>query len=144
MLKKLEINARLAEGFKVVGDIRDHHVVIDQPTLAGGENAGPSPLEIACFALAACVLTIGRIVARQRRIELRGMTTRVEAEIDPDVYMGKGQDNRAGFVGYTVYTRIDADLSPEEKLAFLEEVDRRCPISENLQSPTPVHLALED
>ncbi|MEI6413200.1 MAG: OsmC family protein [Pseudomonadota bacterium] len=144
MIKKLEISAKLVQDFKIVSKIRDHEVIVDQPPLGGGKNEGPSPLEFACLSLAACVITIGQIIARQKRINLRCIEARVEAEIDPDVYMGKNKDNRPGFVSYKVFTKIDADLSLDEKRKFLEEIDNRCPISENLQNITPVKLELEE
>ncbi|CAK0745043.1 putative redox protein [Gammaproteobacteria bacterium] len=144
MMKKLEVSARLVEDFKIVSKIRDHQVIVDQPPLGGGKNEGPSPLEFACLSLAACVITVGQIIARQKRIVLRNLEARVEAEIDPDVYMGKNKELRPGFIFYKVFTKIDADLSSEEKKAFLKEIDSRCPVSENLQNVTPVHLEIEE
>ena len=143
MIKKIEVSANLLENFKIVSKVRDHEVIVDQPPLGGGNNEGPSPLEFACVSLAACIITIGQIIAREQRIDLKGMEARVEAEIDPDIYMGKKQDGRCGFITYEVFTKIDADLSPDEKIKFLEEIDSRCPISENLQHTTPVQLKLD-
>jgi uncharacterized OsmC-like protein len=143
MLKKLVISAKLVQDFKIVSNIRDHQVIVDQPPLGGGNDEGPSPLEFACLSLSACVVTIGQIIARQKRINLRGIEARVEAEIDPDVYMGKTKDSRCGFTSYKVFAKVDADISEEEKTSFLEEIDSRCPISENLQNTTPVQFELE-
>jgi putative redox protein len=143
MIKKLGISAKLVKDFKIVSNIRDHQVIVDQPPLGGGNDEGPSPLEFACLSLSACVVTIGQIIARQKRINLRGIEARVEAELDPDVYMGKTKDSRSGFIFYKVFTKVDADMSEEEKISLLEEIDRRCPISENLQNTTPVRFELE-
>ena len=38
---------------------------------------------------------------------------------------------------------LDADLTPEQKKEFLDEVERRCPVSENTSNTTPVHLVIE-
>jgi putative redox protein len=143
-IKKIEISANLVENFKIASQIRNHQVIIDQPPLGGGQDEGPSPLEFMCLSLAACVITIGQIIAKQKRIKLRNIEARVEAEIDADVFMGKTQENRVGFFGFKVLTKIDADLSPEEKKALLEEIDSRCPVSENLQHLTSVTLMLEE
>ncbi len=143
MLKQIEISAKLEQDYKIVSNIRGHQVIVDQPPAGGGKNEGPSPLEFASLSLAACVITIGQIIARQKRIMLRNMEVRVVAEIETDVYMGKNKSERPGFIGYKVFTKIDADLSDEEKQALLEEIDSRCPISENLQHFTPVSLVLE-
>jgi uncharacterized OsmC-like protein len=67
--KQFEISAKLVENFKIESQIRDHHLIVDQPKLAGGNNEGPSPLKYNCFSLAACVLSIGQIIAKQNQIE---------------------------------------------------------------------------
>lgn len=143
-IKKIEVGANLVENFKIASQIRNHQIIIDQPPQGGGQDEGPSPLEFMCLSLAACVITIGQIIARQKRIKLRNIEARVEAEIDADVFMGKTQENRVGFFGFKVLTKIDADLSLDEKKAFLEEIDSRCPVSENLQHLTSVILMLEE
>jgi putative redox protein len=141
--KQFKISAKLVDNFKIEGQIRDHHLIVDQPKLAGGNNEGPSPLEYNCFSLAACVLSIGQIIAKQKRITLRNFEATVISELDPDVYMGKNKELRSGFTGFKVLTKIDADMSIEEKKAFLEEIDLRCPVSENLQHSTSVTLELD-
>ncbi|OAD23001.1 OsmC family protein [Candidatus Thiomargarita nelsonii] len=143
-MKKLEIGAKLVDNFKFESHIRNHQFIIDQPPKAGGKDEGPSPLEYLCLSLAACVVTVGQIMAKQKRIKLRNIEAKVEAEVDSDVFMGKGQEHRAGFLGFKILTKIDADMSLEEKKAFLKELDSRCPISENLQHTTPVTLEVDE
>jgi len=143
-MKKLEVGAKLVENFKFESQIRNHRIIIDQPPKAGGKDEGPSPLEYMCLSLAACVVTVGQIIAKQKRIKLRDIEAKVEAELDSDVFMGKGKEHRAGFLSLKVITKIDADMSLEEKKAFLEEIDSRCPISENLQHTTPVTLEIAE
>lgn len=137
-IKTVTVEAKLLEKFKIEGKIRDHVVYADQPVQGGGTDTAATPLEYTAFSLAACVVTIGQLVARQQRIHLRGLEVRVEGDVDVDVFLGKGEDNRAGLLGLKVVTKIDADLSLEEKKAFLEMVDRRCPVSDNLKEITPV------
>jgi uncharacterized OsmC-like protein len=139
-VKQVRVEAVLGPKFKIESRIREHTLYVDQPANGGGENAGPTPLEYLHLALAGCIATIGRIVARQKRIELRGMTVRVEGELDVEVLMGKPSEARAGFGGLKVVATIDADISREEKEAFLREVDRRCPVSENIRNTTPMQF----
>jgi putative redox protein len=139
-VKQVQVEAILGPKFKIESQIREHTLYVDQPANAGGENAGPTPLEYMFLSLAGCIATIGRIVARQKRIELRGMTVKVEGELDVEVLMGKPSDKRAGFTGLKIIAAIDADISKEEKEAFLHEVDRRCPVSENLRNLTPMQF----
>ncbi len=141
-MKTVEVEAKLGERFTIESQIRGHKLFVDQPAAAGGQDAGPTPLEYLFLSLGGCVGSIGRIVANQKRIALRGMRVTVSGALDANTLMGKAQENRAGFTGITVKVDIDADLSREEKQQFLEEIDRRCPVSDNLQKMTPVSIEL--
>ena len=117
-------------------------VVIDQPAPAGGTDEGPTPLDVQLMALGGCVAAIGRIIANQRKLVVRGIEVLVEGEIDTDGLLGKPSNKRVGFSAITAHVKIDADMSAAEKAQFLHEIDVRCPISENLQNVTPVTVAL--
>ena len=136
--KTVQVEAKLGEKFKLESRIRKHLLYVDQPPAGGGEDAGPTPLEYFFLSLAGCVATIGRIIAHQRRIQLRGMEVKVEGEIDVETLRGKSQENRAGFTGIRVITKIDADMTREEKERFLKEIDLRCPVSDNIENGVPI------
>lgn len=140
--KTVVVESTLNEKFVIESDIRGHRIIIDQPTNAGGNDTGPTPLELLFASLAGCIGSIGRIVAMQKRIELRGLRIKVEGSLDTDGLLGKPIDGRIGFEGITVSVDVDADMSAEEKEAFIHEVDRRCPVSENLINATPVNVKL--
>jgi uncharacterized OsmC-like protein len=109
-----------------------HPFVIDQPKMAGGNDEGPNPLEIFLSSLPACICAIGQIIARQRRMDLRGITVDIEADIDKDFLMGKTTEGRSGFTEIRSFVTIDADLSKEEKDAFLQDIAARCPVADNI------------
>jgi len=136
--KTVSVTATMGEKFKIESRIRDHHVVIDQPKQAGGEDAGPTPLEFVFFSLAGCIGSIGRIIAHQKKINLRGMQITVEGSLNTDVLLGKSQEHRVGFESVKVTAKIDADMSLDEKKQFLAEIESRCPVSDNLSNATPV------
>ena len=140
--KTVVVESKLGGKFVIESDIRGHKVLIDQPANAGGTDTGVTPLELMFSALAGCIGTIGRIVAMQKRIELRGMKITVEGPLDIDGLLGKPIEGRVGFEGITISVDVDADMTDEEKLAFLHEVDARCPVSENLLNATPVQIQL--
>ncbi len=131
-MKTIKVEAIADKGAKIAGKMRDHTIYIDQPVQGGGQDTAPTALEYMFFALAGCIITIGRVVARQRRIKLNDMRVNVEGALNPDVFMGKNTEERAGFPQLTVNVFIDADISLEEKQDFLAEVDKRCPVSDNL------------
>jgi len=142
-IKHVVVEARMGERFKIESTIGNHTVVVDQPKAGGGEDAGPTPLEYFFLSLAGCIATIARIAAKQKRINLRGMDVKVEGELDVEGLLGRNPDAQSGFRGITVRAKIDADLTKEEKEAFLHEVDRRCPVSDNIHNATPVTLVVE-
>lgn len=138
--KTVTVESKLGEKFVIESDIRGHRVLIDQPANAAGTDTGPTPLELVLASLAGCIGTLGRIIAMQRRIALRGMTIKVEGDIDTDGLLGKPIEGRIGFEGFAITIDVDADMTDEEKEAFIREVDRRCPVSENLLNATPIHV----
>ena len=140
--KTITIESKLSEQFGIESDVRGHKIKIDQPANAGGNDTGVTPLELVLVSLAGCIGTIGRIVAMQQRITLRGMDIQVEAELDVDGLLGKPINGRVGFESITISAKIDADLTDAEKEAFLHEVDERCPVSENLLNATPIQVKL--
>ncbi len=141
-MKTVTVESKLNDKFVIESDIRGHKVIIDQPANAGGADGGPTPLELVFASLAGCIGTIGRIVAMQQRIALKGMSIKVEGDLDTDGLLGKPIDGRVGFEGITISVDVDADMSDEEKEAFIHEVDRRCPVSENLLNETPINVKL--
>ncbi|MDX9908177.1 MAG: OsmC family protein [Bacteroidales bacterium] len=116
----------------------DHPFVIDQPKAGGGNDEGPNPLETFLATLAACFCTMGRIIANQRKIELRKIECETEGDIDKDFLMGKTDVGRSGFTEIRSFVKIDADMTEEEKKAFLHEIERRCPMADNISKSTPL------
>jgi putative redox protein len=143
-MKKVQIEAKLGEKFRMEAKIHNHLIVVDQPQAGGGDDGGPTPLEYLLVSLAGCITAIGRIVATQRKINLRSMTVKVEGELDVEVLLGKNMTDRPGFKGFKAMVKVDADLSPAEKKEFLHEIDRRCPVSDNISQLTPVSVELEE
>ncbi len=144
MIKTVSVDAKQLDGFKIETCSRDHRSFVDQPVSGGGFDSGPTPLEYMFVALAGCIVTIGHIVAKQRHLPVRCIEVHVEGDIDTDVLMGKSNNGaRAGFPCLRVITKIDADMTREEKEQFLREVDARCPISDNIHSQTQVEYIVE-
>jgi uncharacterized OsmC-like protein len=138
-IKNVRVDAKSLEGFEIETTARQFKATIDQPVAGGGKDAGPNPLEYLFMSLAGCIVTIGKIIAKQENLPVRDIHVVVEGDLDADVLMGKSNNGtRAGFHGVTVTTTIDADMTQEEKEKFLERIDARCPISDNLHQMTPI------
>ncbi len=142
-IKSVTVEAKQLDGFKIETKSRGHIALVDQPPAGGGTDAGPTPLEYLFVSLAGCVVTIGHIIAKQRHLPVRSIEVKVEGTLDTDILMGKSTETRAGFSGVRVYTKFDADMTHEEKVQFLKDIDARCPISDNIHNLTPVELVVE-
>jgi putative redox protein len=132
MKKIVKSTASWKGGMRVDARAGDHEVIIDQPEAGGGKNAGANPMEYLLFALGGCLGTIAAIIAKQEKITLEAFDVEIEGDYDPANLLGKTEEGRPGFTEIRVNVKIEADMTDEEKKAFLERIDARCPISDNL------------
>src|SRR6056297_3476987 len=124
----IKLGAKVEEGFKTEVNC-SHNFIIDQPKAGGGQDLGPNPMEIFLSSLPACICAIGKIISNQKRLNVRAINVKVEGDIDKDFLMGKTEEGRAGFTELRSYIDIDADMTKEEKEAFIKEIEKRCPIA---------------
>jgi len=139
--KTVSVNAKMAQGFLIESQIRQHHIKIDQPP-PGGNDEGPNPVEFLLLALAGCVCTVGRILASQKRLNLRSIDCTIEGVMDSDVIMGKNTTDRPGFQSIVALVKIDADMTDDEKKQFIHELETRCPVSDNIINQSSVEMRL--
>ncbi len=71
------------------------------------------------------------------------MTFVVEADYDPDRLLGRKTEARPGFQEMRLKVNIDADLDDEAKQAFLDKIEQRCPVGDNLINSTKLITLLD-
>ena len=144
-LKRYATTTTIESGPLAETPIGDHLFLLDQPTAAGGTNKGPTPVDAFLATIGSCLGTVARIVARQKRISLHKMEFKVSGEIDIDVLLGRTEECSAGFQSLQVEAFLESpELTDEQKLIFLEEVDRRCPVSQTVLNGAPVSITLAE
>lgn len=141
-VKTVKVSGVQGAKFRMELTAGGHKVTVDQPVPMGGDDEGPNPLEYTLFALAGCIGAIGRIIANQRKLQVRGFSVEVEGKINTDNLLGQDSGERAGFQDIAVRVNIDSDMTDDEKSALLHDIDSRCPVSDNLQNPVPVSFEL--
>jgi len=139
---KFRVSAKLTGKFTVEGKIRKHTVVLDEPADLGGDDKGPNPVELVLLAQAACVLMVGRVVAMEMGIELKDFRIDVVGNLNPAKFMGKPTEDRAGFKEISLKVYVDANADRETLQKWLETVEERCPVKDNLVNNTPVSVVL--
>ena len=138
MKKTIKVDTIWKGAMRVDSMAGDHMVIIDQPKTMGGKNEGANQMEVFLFALGGCMGTVAAIIANQERINLRKFDVQIQGDMDTDFLLGQTKEGRAGFTEIRVVVDIDADMTDEEKQKFLEKVDFRCPISDNMLNQTKV------
>jgi len=142
-IKTVVVEAVMGEGFKAESKLGSHTVYVDQPEAMGGTDAGPNPLQYLLLSLAGCFCAIARIVAKQKKLTVRSVKVKVQGDLNMDVLLGISKDDRAGFGALDVEIEVDADMTLEEKEAYVHEVDSRCPVSDNIMKTTSISVKLK-
>lgn len=136
-ISTMKLSAEMGKAFKTTVKC-SQEFIIDQPAAMGGEGLGPNPMEVFLSTLPACICAIGRIISNQERLNVKGIKVDVEGDIDKDVLLGKTKEGRAGFVEIRAFVEIDADMTLEEKEAYLAQITKRCPIADNMMNASVV------
>ncbi len=80
MADSLHVEARWNGAMSATVTARDHELAVDEPTYAGGSDAGMMPTEVFMSGLASCFCLAVAHVAAKRDIELPGLTVTVDAK----------------------------------------------------------------
>ena len=128
---------------KTVVKARSFQMIIDEPADLGGTNDGANPVEYLLAALSGCLNVMCHVVARELNINLRGLEIELAGRLNPDKLFGKETSDRAGYKEIDVVINPDTDADRATLEKWLELVGSRCPVSDNLNNPTPVHIKLK-
>lgn len=139
---KFSVKARSESPTKTIVETPAFKMIIDEPESLGGTNHGANPVEYVLGALAGCLNVIGHIVAKEMGFKLRGIQFELDGDLDPARFLGKSQDERAGYREIRVIIKPDADVDKETLEKWLEIAKDRCPVSDNIANATPVKIAL--
>ncbi|BBE30528.1 osmotically inducible protein C [Tepiditoga spiralis] len=139
---KFSIKARRASHTKTVIESRDFKLIIDEPEHMGGTDEGPNPVEYLAAALAGCLNVTGHMVANEMGIKIENLEFEVEGELDPRGFMGKANNVRPGYSQMNIKVNVETDADNETLNKWLDIVEKRCPVSDNIQNTTPINLSI--
>jgi putative redox protein len=117
--EKIHAGAKLIEGFQIaLDDGYSHVVVVDLPPDLGA-GLGPTSLELCVMSHAGCYATICVYTAKRMRIQLKGLTVKVEAV---------ETDEEGTITQETFDISIKAD-APADRIQRLHELTvKNCPV----------------
>lgn len=125
---------------KFVAEARNFQIVIDEPPALGGTDHGANPVEYLLASYAGCLNVMGHLIASELDFKLDKLEIEVKGNLNPDRLFGKSFTERAGFKNIQVSLKPFADVSPELLGKWIQEVENRCPINDNLLNKTPIEL----
>ncbi|NLA15120.1 MAG: OsmC family protein [Bacteroidales bacterium] len=140
---KVRVRAQSENATKTVINARNFRFVIDEPAELGGTNDGPNPVEYVLGAFAGCLNVMAHLIAKEMDFELRGVKIDVSGILNPARLFGQSFEERAGFKEISVMIKADTDADEATLEKWMQAIEDRCPVSDNLQHPTPVKIAVK-
>jgi len=111
-----------------------HKVVLDLGTASGGDNKGPSALELAIMSLADCAVTIFVDVCKQSNVELSKMEVIAEAE---------KPEGSPIISGVKMKVRVAAKAREQKLDAIWRRTEANCPVLFIFTEKIPVNIEFE-
>jgi uncharacterized OsmC-like protein len=135
-LPKIRAKATWVENVRsIVDNQRNHSVVCDLSTGAGGTDCGPTALELSMMALADCGATIFADVCKKSNIK----PTKVEVIVEAD----KAPDSSA-VTGVIMRVNVVSNARKELVEAAWRRTEANCPVLTVFREPTPVKVEFEN
>lgn len=129
-----QVRVSAGNSFKTVMSAGDLTWVSDEPVSAGGENSGPTPMQMLIGALGACAAITARLYAQRKGWPLEGVEIVVDYEkfkkADYPTYLGESElvnEFRQSIV-------FHGPLTDDQKLRLLE-IAGKCPVHRVLTQP---------
>jgi putative redox protein len=129
------IEVRYVRGDRFLIEVRDHHIVVDQPRESGGDDVGPTPTELFVAGLAACVGFYAERFLLRHRLPAEGL------KVDCDFDLSTDRPARV--------EAIDLKLTlpegfPRERREALLAVVEHCTVHNSLRVPPEVRVSMTE
>lgn len=139
---QVNVKATKENPTKTVVKARNFEMIIDEPANLGGTDHGANPVEYVLAALAGCLNVVGHVVAKEMGFEIKNLEIELDGELNPARFMGKSDEERAGYQAINVKMKPETDADESTLKSWIEKVESRCPVSDNLANATPVNITL--
>jgi uncharacterized OsmC-like protein len=109
----------------------------------GGAGTAACSGDLLLGALAACAQLTCQMVATAMGLEVRGIETTVEGDLDLRGTLGIEREVGAGFSAIRLRFAVDAPGAADDELdALLRKTERYCTVAQTLLAPPPMEIGL--
>jgi uncharacterized OsmC-like protein len=134
-MPKTKATAKLVENVRTIADnSRAHSVVLDLETAKGGDNTGPSAVELTIMSLADCAVTIFADVCKKSNVELSKMEVVAEAEKPAD---------SPKLTGVNLKVTVTAKAREQKLNAVWRRTEANCPVVSIFKDNIPIKVEFE-
>ena len=127
---------RQAGGMATEVAVRGFTVRSDEPADRGGQDSGPTPLELLMGALCACTIVSTRRLAEKLRFTYSDLQTVAEGDLDPRGRKGEA-DVPVHHRAVRLTVRIATDESDARMARLADLVGRYCPVDSVMRAAVP-------
>ena len=134
-MPKIKATAKWLENVRTIADnSRTHSLVLDLENQKGGDDTGPTALELAVMALADCAITIFADVCKQSKVELSELEAIAEAEKPLD---------SSKLTGVNIKVTVTAKARKQLLEAAWRRTEANCPVLSISKDPIPLKVELQ-
>ena len=112
----------------------DHSFITDEPTAAGGEDAGPDPYVLLLSALGSCISMTTMLYARRKAWPVEKVTVRLRQQRIHVRDCAECTQTEEGYVHRIERAVSFAGPLTDEQQTRLQEIAHKCPVHKTLTS----------
>ncbi|MBN8576877.1 MAG: OsmC family protein [Cyclobacteriaceae bacterium] len=139
---KFYINSKSETAARTEIETRGFKLIVDEPAELGGTNKAPNPVEYILAGYAGCINVVAHLTAKELNIDVKDLQIDIEGDLNPARLFGTSYTERAGYKNINVILKTKNKIDEVLKTKWLQEIENRCPVNDNLRNPTPIQFSL--
>ena len=141
-LLKFSIESKSETPARTEIETRGFKLIVDEPEELGGTNLAPNPVEYILAGYAGCINVVAHLTAKKFNIDLKDLKISIDGDINPARLFGESFQDRAGYKNINVRLSTTNAIDEKIKIQWIQEIENRCPVNDNLRNSTPVNFFL--
>ncbi len=140
---KFEVKGTSVSNTKLTTKVRNFSVDVDEPEGLGGKDEAPNPVEYVLIGLAGCINVVAHTIANEIGIVIEELKITTSGEININKFLGISDKERAGYKSIDIQLSFKSQASKSDLDRWLEAINKRCPVKDNLFTKTPVTILIQ-